>query len=37
MSYGGVRACDVTYAYAGRRYTTRTGYHPGNTVHVSAA
>lgn len=32
--YGGVRAYDVTYEYAGRRYTTRTDYHPGDTIRV---
>ncbi|CAN5687931.1 glycine zipper 2TM domain-containing protein [soil metagenome] len=31
---GGVRAYDVTYEYAGRRYTTRTDYHPGDTIRV---
>ncbi len=31
---GGVRAYDVTYEYAGRRYTTRTNYHPGDTIRV---
>ncbi len=29
-----VAAYDVTYEYAGRRYTTRTNYHPGNTIRV---
>jgi hypothetical protein len=29
-----VRAYDVTYEYAGRRYTTRTDYHPGDTIRV---
>lgn len=33
-STGGVRAYDVTYEYAGRRYTTRTDYHPGDTIRV---
>jgi len=32
--YGGVRQYDVTYEYAGRRYTTRTDYHPGDTIRV---
>lgn len=32
--HGGVRAYDVTYEYAGRRYTTRTDYHPGDTIRV---
>jgi len=32
--YGGVPAYDVTYEYAGRRYTTRTDYHPGDTIRV---
>ena len=32
--YGGVQAYDVTYEYAGRRYTTRTDYHPGDTIRV---
>lgn len=31
---GGVNAYDVTYEYAGRRYTTRTAYHPGDTIRV---
>ncbi|GAA4861829.1 glycine zipper 2TM domain-containing protein [Luteimonas vadosa] len=31
---GGVRAYDVTYEYAGRRYTTRTNYHPGDRIRV---
>lgn len=30
----GVSAYDVTYEYAGRRYTTRTNYHPGNRIRV---
>lgn len=30
----GVNAYDVTYEYAGRRYTTRTDYHPGDTIRV---
>ena len=30
----GVNAYDVTYEYAGRRYTTRTAYHPGDTIRV---
>ena len=29
-----VAAYDVTYEYAGRRYTTRTNYHPGDTIRV---
>lgn len=29
-----VGAYDVTYEYAGRRYTTRTNYHPGDTIRV---
>ena len=36
--YGGannaVTAYDVTYEYAGRRYTTRTGYNPGDRIRV---
>ena len=32
--YGGVGAYDVTYEYGGRRYTTRTDYHPGDTIRV---
>jgi hypothetical protein len=32
--YGAVGAYDVTYEYGGRRYTTRTGYHPGDTIRV---
>ena len=32
--YGGVSAYDVTYEYGGRQYTTRTGYHPGDTIRV---
>lgn len=32
--YGGVAEYDVTYEYAGRRYTTRTNYHPGDTIRV---
>ncbi len=31
---GGVGAYDVTYEYGGRLYTTRTGYHPGETIRV---
>ncbi|MGI8560083.1 MAG: glycine zipper 2TM domain-containing protein [Luteimonas sp.] len=31
---GGVRAYDVTYEYAGRQYTTRTDYHPGDRIRV---
>lgn len=31
---GGVDAYDVTYEYAGRRYTTRTSYHPGDRIRV---
>jgi hypothetical protein len=30
----GVQAYDVTYEYGGRRYTTRTDYHPGDTIRV---
>lgn len=30
----GVNAYDVTYEYAGRRYTTRTNYHPGERIRV---
>jgi uncharacterized protein YcfJ len=30
----GVRAYDVTYEYAGRSYTTRTDYHPGDRIRV---
>lgn len=30
----GVSAYDVTYDYGGRRYTTRTNYHPGNRIRV---
>lgn len=37
-SYGtsgsGVHAYDVTYEYAGRQYTTRTNYHPGDRIRV---
>lgn len=29
-----VNAYDVTYEYAGRRYTTRTNYHPGDRIRV---
>ncbi|WP_242110739.1 glycine zipper 2TM domain-containing protein [Luteimonas aquatica] len=29
-----VAAYDVTYEYAGRRYTTRTNYHPGDRIRV---
>ena len=36
--YGGsdraVSAYDVTYEYAGRRYTTRTNHHPGERIRV---
>lgn len=32
--YGGVGEYDVTYEYGGRRYTTRTDYHPGDTIRV---
>lgn len=38
--YGGdvddraVNAYDVTYEYAGRTYTTRTSYHPGDRIRV---
>lgn len=31
---GGIDAYDVTYEYAGRRYTTRTNYHPGDRIRV---
>lgn len=30
----GVTAYDVTYEYAGRRYATRTNYHPGDRIRV---
>ncbi|MEP6634132.1 MAG: glycine zipper 2TM domain-containing protein, partial [Luteimonas sp.] len=30
----GVSAYDVTYEYGGRRYTTRTNYHPGDRIRV---
>lgn len=30
----GVNAYDVTYEYGGRRYTTRTNYHPGERIRV---
>ncbi len=30
----GVNAYDVTYEYAGREYTTRTDYHPGDRIRV---
>lgn len=30
----GVERYDVTYEYAGRRYTTRTSYHPGDRIRV---
>ncbi len=38
-TYGGsydraVELYDVTYEYAGRQYTTRTGYHPGDRIRV---
>lgn len=37
-SYGtrgsGVHAYDVTYEYAGREYTARTNYHPGDRIRV---
>ena len=29
-----VQAYDVTYEYAGRTYTTRTDYHPGDRIRV---
>ena len=29
-----VSAYDVTYEYAGRSYTTRTSYHPGDRIRV---
>ena len=32
--HGGVAEYDVTYEYGGRRYTTRTDYHPGDTIRV---
>ena len=32
--YDGVSAYDVTYEYAGRRYTTRTSYNPGDRIRV---
>ncbi|MBB1472666.1 MULTISPECIES: glycine zipper 2TM domain-containing protein [unclassified Luteimonas] len=32
--YGGVSAYDVTYEYGGRQHTTRTAYHPGDTIRV---
>lgn len=31
---GRVSGYDVTYEYAGRTYTTRTGYNPGNRIRV---
>ncbi|MFC3550159.1 glycine zipper 2TM domain-containing protein [Lysobacter cavernae] len=31
---GAVNAYDVTYEYAGRSYTTRTNYHPGDRIRV---
>ena len=31
---GGVTEYDVTYEYAGREYTTRTNYHPGDRIRV---
>lgn len=30
----GANAYDVTYEYGGRRYTTRTNYHPGERIRV---
>jgi uncharacterized protein YcfJ len=33
-SGGGVNAYDVTYEYAGRQYTARTNYHPGDRIRV---
>jgi uncharacterized protein YcfJ len=30
----GVHAYDVTYEYAGREYTARTNYHPGDRIRV---
>lgn len=33
-SGNGVTAYDVTYEYAGREYTTRTQYHPGDRIRV---
>ncbi|HEX2082632.1 MAG TPA: glycine zipper 2TM domain-containing protein [Xanthomonadaceae bacterium] len=33
-SGGGVNAYDVTYEYAGREYTARTNYHPGDRIRV---
>jgi|GEM_PF-146771 len=31
---GGVQAYDVVYQYAGRQYSTRTAYHPGDRIRV---
>lgn len=31
---GSVNAYDVTYEYAGRQFTTRTNYHPGDRIRV---
>ena len=31
---GGVSGYDVTYEYAGRQFTTRTNYHPGDRIRV---
>ncbi len=31
---GAVSEYEVTYEYAGRHYTTRTGYHPGDRIRV---
>ena len=31
---GGVNGYDVTYEYAGRQFTTRTNYHPGDRIRV---
>lgn len=31
---GAVTEYDVTYEYAGRKYTTRTNYHPGDRIRV---
>ena len=30
----GITEYDVTYEYAGRQYTTRTNYHPGDRIRV---
>ena len=31
---GRVAGYDVTYEYAGRQFTTRTNYHPGDRIRV---